>query len=133
MFWPMRNDPRTPHDDYIKEHYPNESATLIAKEIGMTPGGVRCAARRLGIKHNSGFARVQNRPHKISENLIGQHFERLTVTKQLGTNKYGQMRYECMCDCGNLTESTAGNLKHGHKKSCGCLRRELAGLKRKKG
>ncbi len=124
--------PRTPHDEYIREHYPNKSASLIAKEVGMTPGGVRCAAYRLGIKHNPGYARVQCSHRQIGENLTGQRFGYLVVKRQLGTNKYGQMRYECLCDCGKMTESTAGNLKHGHKKSCGCYRRQLAGFKRKK-
>lgn len=117
------------HDNYIQKHYPFQSSSIIAQELGITPNGVRCAARRIGVTHNPGFER---KPYPITQNLIGQRFGHLVVKRQLGTNKHGQMRYECLCDCGNLTESIAGNLKHGHKKSCGCYRRQLAGLKRKK-
>ena len=31
------------------------------------------------------------------------------------------MNWECICDCGNLTVVTAGNLLHGHTQSCGCI------------
>lgn len=120
------------NDDYIREHYPFQSSTIIAQKLGMTSGGVRNAARRLGVKHNSDF----RKDYPIHENLTGQRFGRLVPQRQLGTNKHGQMRYECLCDCGNTTEAVAGNLKHGRVSSCGCLRRErvqAARLKRKNG
>lgn len=108
------------HDDYIREHYPFQSSTIIAKELGMTSNGVKCTARRLGVKHNP----VYKKDYPIKENLVGQRFGRLIPQRQLGTNKHGQMRYECLCDCGNTTEAIAGNLKHGNQISCGCLRKE---------
>ena len=31
----------------------------------------------------------------------------------------------CKCDCGNTTIASQTNLKYGHTKSCGCLRKEM--------
>lgn len=37
---------------------------------------------------------------------------------------YKSIRWKCKCDCGNITTSTTGDLRRGHKKSCGCLLNE---------
>lgn len=66
---------------------------------------------------------ILHKPYPIKENLVGQRFGRLVVQRQIGTNQYGQMRYECLCDCGKITYAVAGNLKHGAKTSCGCAPR----------
>ena len=55
---------------------------------------------------------------------IGQTFGKLTVIKVLGKNAKGQKKWLFQCSCGNTTESTIGNVKHGLKKSCGCLLKE---------
>lgn len=52
--------------------------------------------------------------------LIGQKFGRLTVVEHSLRKHY----YKCICDCGNETIVSFGNLKSGHSKSCGCLRKE---------
>lgn len=39
---------------------------------------------------------------KRLENLTGQRFEKLTVTKYLGKDKYYNKIWECQCDCGNV-------------------------------
>lgn len=116
--------PRTEmYDEYILQHFPHKSSAIIAEELGISRNGVLKYARRLNVTHDHDF----NKHRKpIKENLVGQRFNRLTVMRQLGTNKYGQMRYECVCDCGNTAISTAGNLKHGHMKSCGCSRYKVA-------
>lgn len=53
--------------------------------------------------------------------LKGKRFERLTVVRLLGSNKYKNHVWECLCDCGNITHSVGTRLKRGIKKSCGCL------------
>lgn len=58
--------------------------------------------------------------------LTGQIFNRLTVIKPLGKNSNRETIWECICLCGNTTESTRSSLKNGHKKSCGCLQKEAA-------
>lgn len=60
-------------------------------------------------------------------NIIGQKFNRLTVLKYLGKSLW-----LCKCDCGNETVSIGKELKNGHKKSCGCLKRETSAKLAKK-
>jgi hypothetical protein len=56
-------------------------------------------------------------------NLIGMRFGMLLVTGLAGTNKWRQTRWECLCDCGNMTVISGGNpLRGGGIKSCGCLK-----------
>lgn len=59
----------------------------------------------------------------IVKNIINHKFGKLLVTKQLEErgNK-GQIRYECVCDCGNSHKVTGESLRSGKSKSCGCNR-----------
>lgn len=51
--------------------------------------------------------------------LSGEKFGRLTALKYVGGSKW-----ECRCDCGNITAVKTCNLSNGHTKSCGCLSKE---------
>lgn len=54
--------------------------------------------------------------------LTGQRFGKLTVIKDSGqTDNFGQILWECQCDCGNKTLIRAGNLVKGNTTSCGCI------------
>lgn len=55
--------------------------------------------------------------------LTGQTFNRLTVIRRV-ENKGRNTMWLCKCSCGNETVVSAGNLKTGNTKSCGCLNRE---------
>lgn len=55
--------------------------------------------------------------------LEGIKFNHLTVVKQVGSNSNGRRLWECKCDCGVTTFATTNELRGGHKKSCGCLKR----------
>jgi hypothetical protein len=57
-------------------------------------------------------------PKKID--LIGQRFGRLQVTAYVGNSKWS-----CVCDCGACVAIDGRDLRTGHTKSCGCLRREF--------
>ena len=64
----------------------------------------------------------------LSRNLIdmtGQKFGHLTVIKKDKTDKRGEMKWLCQCDCGNpqLISILGSNLRTGHTQSCGCDRR----------
>jgi hypothetical protein len=63
----------------------------------------------------------------MARNLIGWRFGRLTVvTESPHRNpRDPQIRWICRCDCGNVTETTGGNLRSGNTKSCGCLKLEF--------
>jgi hypothetical protein len=56
------------------------------------------------------------------QDLTGQVFGRLTVIRRDGDIK--PTRWVCLCECGKEYSSTAGHLKSGNIKSCGCLRNE---------
>ena len=53
--------------------------------------------------------------------LTGQRFGRLVVVNSNGKDKYKNILWECLCDCGKTTESVGYSLRSGDKKSCGCL------------
>ena len=57
------------------------------------------------------------------KDYTGYRTRKLTVlSKTDKRSKYGgNIIWLCRCDCGNLVEVSSGNLKSGHKKSCGCL------------
>jgi hypothetical protein len=73
-------------------------------------------------------------PRKFID-LTGQRFERLVVKRQIGLDKRNHAIWECICDCGNIKNNSAGNLKQKNAQSCGCLRKEMLGnvARRKKG
>lgn len=57
------------------------------------------------------------------ENLSNRRFGRLTVLDFVETRK-GQSIWNCLCDCGNVTQVSAGHLKSNHTTSCGCYCKE---------
>lgn len=65
----------------------------------------------------------------IARNLIdltGRAFGRLTVVSQ-GETRKGIARWNCQCKCGKTSVVTAGHLRSGHTKSCGCAMHTGAG------
>lgn len=61
-------------------------------------------------------------PKKI--NLVGKTFHMLTVVKESGRDKQGQVLWECQCQCGNTVVVRGRDLKTGNTKSCGCVNLE---------
>ena len=62
------------------------------------------------------------------ENLIGQRFHKVVVLKK-DEEKSGQnngLYWICQCDCGNIFSTQGRELRSGHTKSCGCLKKEKA-------
>lgn len=60
--------------------------------------------------------------------IVGKKFGRLYVTNNFERrkNKYSSRIYWlCKCDCGNETFSHSSELIRGHKKSCGCLQKDV--------
>ena len=66
---------------------------------------------------------------KKSDNLIGEKFGRLTVIERvdnyISPSGSQNSKWKCICECGNIKEFMANNLKRGTSRSCGCLQREL--------
>lgn len=57
--------------------------------------------------------------------LENQRFGRLVVLERT-ENRGQQSCWLCQCDCGNFTKVTAGLLRSGRTKSCGCLLKEAS-------
>jgi hypothetical protein len=57
--------------------------------------------------------------------LTGQRFGRLTVVKRVGKVGMRNIKWLCLCDCGNFKVIRRGCLKAGTTKSCGCLHKEI--------
>lgn len=74
-----------------------------------------------------GKYRVHRRGGEGRYNLRGRRFGRLKVLGDAdpSVNEWEQAVYLCQCDCGSPPKAIVGaSLRHGHTKSCGCLRRE---------
>ena len=56
------------------------------------------------------------------QDITGNKYGELTVLRYTGEkNKAGNVKWECLCSCGNKTIVSAGDLKSGRVKSYGCL------------
>lgn len=59
-----------------------------------------------------------------SDNIIGKTFGYLYVESETSKRRAnGAILYKCICTCGKITYATKYNLTSGHKKSCGCIRK----------
>ena len=58
------------------------------------------------------------------KNLVGERFGMLTVEKLSDSHGNRHLKWDCICECGNRSTHTGNNLRCGHAKSCGCLKRK---------
>ena len=62
------------------------------------------------------------------KNLAGVRFGMLTVERREGVNSSGHAAWLCICECGVRSVATGNNLRAGHTKSCGCLKRRAQSI-----
>lgn len=67
--------------------------------------------------------------------LTGKRIGRLVMqyyfdTGERDSNGRRVRKWFCLCDCGNTTAASAGNLRNGCVSSCGCLKREVTSANR---
>jgi len=55
----------------------------------------------------------------------GSRYDRLTLIQKQPISEDSITYWLCKCDCGNEVIVKQTNLRRGHTKSCGCLRRDL--------
>lgn len=68
----------------------------------------------------------------VVDNLVGRRFGRLLVESRnmekqreyYERHKAQVVFWNCVCDCGNTSVVSSGNLKRGTTKSCGCYKEE---------
>ena len=58
--------------------------------------------------------------------LTGQVFGRLTVLRQHGVKRGGNLSWLCLCECGKEHITASYHLRSGGCQSCGCFQREQA-------
>ena len=57
--------------------------------------------------------------------LTGQTFNNLEVIKKADEQDGKRTMWECRCKlCGSITTASTTELKSGHKKSCGCIKKK---------
>lgn len=56
-----------------------------------------------------------------AKDITGQTFQRLTVLRYVGPDRYGQAIWLCRCACGKEALRRGGALRSGRVQSCGCL------------
>ena len=81
---------------------------------------IRGTLLRNGNRKDCGCVSKEEKSKKLSLCLKGQTFGRLIVLKKSNRKNY----WVCKCQCGNIIETTVGNLRSGHTQSCGCLQKE---------
>ena len=58
--------------------------------------------------------------------ITGKEFGYLTVIKQYGRDSNCNLKWECLCVCGNITIVYGDNLRRrGGNQSCGCMKGTL--------
>lgn len=87
---------------------------------------VQLGALRLGKSRSCGCAPRTRSKVVPAADLIGQRFERLTVTAVGPCTTTGGRTLTVRCDCGETREVSIRNLRSGNTRSCGCLQREHA-------
>lgn len=79
--------------------------------------------------HKKSCGCLKNQSH--AEDLTGMRFGLLLVKKRVGTEeKDRRATWKCKCDCGKMVIVKAVDLKSGNTKSCGCLHKNYAKMKR---
>lgn len=63
--------------------------------------------------------------------LSGQRFGRLQVIRIVRATSQHAF-WECVCDCGSITQPAANKLRRGTTRSCGCQKREEFGARSRK-
>ena len=61
---------------------------------------------------------------------VDPRYGNLQVLRRTHNNKHNQVTFICLCDCGKHTLVSAGNLRSGNSKSCGCQQRKGAAERR---
>jgi len=56
--------------------------------------------------------------------ITGETFGRLTAIAPTGRTTRSVIIWLCICDCGNETTVSVGNLRSGNTRSCGCFQKE---------
>lgn len=98
----------------IINKYHTHTSTELAQMYGVSRGMITKLWKDNGL---SGKKRTLTK-----ENFVGKKINMLTVIgKTDKRDAAGNIKWECLCDCGNTAYVSSTRLKSGAAKSCGCL------------
>lgn len=60
------------------------------------------------------------------KDMTGCRFGRLLVVERIPSDRFGNAKWKCICDCGGVSEPLGQSLRYGATTSCGCISKELA-------
>lgn len=87
---------------------------------------VRSQHLRDGSIQSCGCYRKEKLSQLKTEDLTNQRFGMLTaICKSQKRTTDNRIKWECLCDCGNIIEVNAKDLKSLHTISCGCSKKSL--------
>lgn len=90
---------------------------------------VRGTTLRAGRANSCGCLMAENYSKGTTKiAIIGQRFGRLTVIEESDERtSCGEVKYLCLCDCGNTKVVAGTSLRYGKTRSCGCLLSQASG------
>ena len=59
----------------------------------------------------------------VKDDITGIKFGKLTAIKIDDSPKHKRTHWWCRCDCGSIRSVSISDLRNGHTKSCGCIKR----------
>lgn len=105
-------------DCLVELWHANTPIAATVKELGLSRGAVLAKLRRMDLMNKDA----------VIHDLTGLQFGLLTVVAS-GEQQAGrrpEKRWICECECGASKTISGRDLKRGHTRSCGCMRRNGA-------
>jgi len=97
---------------WLEKEYKTQSGRQIAKKLGVHPSTLMKEMKRLNI---------ESRPKGFNIlDLSNKRFGNILVIRSTSERKRGSVKWECVCDCGNVFITSSRPLVTGHRISCGC-------------
>ena len=56
------------------------------------------------------------------QSLVGNKYGKLVVIERVENDRFNQVQYKCLCECGGVSIVSANNLRNGITNSCGCIK-----------
>jgi len=78
-----------------------------------------------GHTRSCGCYKSKTTSERCKARLIDRKFGRLLVIEELLERRNGHVYWKCLCDCGNYSEVSSGDLNSGKCVSCGCYRFDI--------
>lgn len=110
------------------------SGSILYRCICMCGGETYTTARNLRTGHTKSCGCNRKEKFKkysdsLRNELANKKFGRLKAVKAIGKDKYRNIIWECICDCGKTVPVLSQSLVSGNTTSCGCI--SIEGLQEK--